>query len=440
MAASSAVGSSSRALAHVMASTQAPGPGGGAPSGVATAQAPVPEQVHLPPAAKRNANGPDAEVTEAALSNQACLLVVVGANSRVVLRMLLARAFRSCGTLDAEARSRTMVHSLADLGINDVPTLVQALRTPEALADLRQLLRGMLLPALRRALNWHRVRHGLLDTLRAGRLERLLAEYEARLPRVEKLVRTLELVLADVTQLSAIDQVTQSFHASLFIILRFRGGALDSDLIKDYDGFPLDAEGRPTFRPSARWFLRQIEFPNGSNLQLHETKVLTAGDDLKLILRLEGDFFERFQLRTFPFDVQNLTVTLSVKCATNGMMPLELSAAGASCKVLTQHFAYADVWELEPTLHTELALTGTDETRRFPAVHLRAMVRRRPGFVLTNVAVPSLAISGLPALTFAVEVELVGDKMAISFAILLTAVTFKFVTAQYLPQAPPRPY
>ena len=65
MAASSAVGSSSRALAHVMASTQAPGPGGGAPSGVATAQAPVTEQVHLPPAAKRNANGPDAEVTEA---------------------------------------------------------------------------------------------------------------------------------------------------------------------------------------------------------------------------------------------------------------------------------------------------------------------------------------------------------------------------------------
>ena len=98
MAASSAVGSSSRALAHVMASTQAPGPGGSAPSGVATAQAPVPEQVHLPPAAKRNANGPDAEVTEAALSSQACLLVVVGANSRVVLRMLLARAFRSCGT------------------------------------------------------------------------------------------------------------------------------------------------------------------------------------------------------------------------------------------------------------------------------------------------------------------------------------------------------
>ena len=90
----------------------------------------------------------------------------------------------------------------------------------------------------------------------------------------------------------------------MFIILRFKDGALDDDLVKEFDGFPVDNEGKPTFLPSATWFLKQIEFSNGQDLQYSDHKVITAGKDLKLILRLEGVFFERFELQAFPFDLQ----------------------------------------------------------------------------------------------------------------------------------------
>ena len=350
---------------------------------------------------------------------------------------IFERAFRTVGDADAPARAVAMVRRFGDeLGIHDTARLAQALSNTEVVADVKCCMRGLLYPALRRALFWHRARIGLLAEKRTGRLATLVRQMEDKTCHVGKgKHRRLELVLADMTQLSAIDQVTQTFKAALFIILRFKDGALDSDLVKEYDGFPVNSDGTPSFLPSARWFLNQVEFSNGHSLQFHETKVINAGNDLKLVLRLEGVFFERFELQAFPFDVQELGVTVAVKCATNGKMPLTIVDEAASCRVLTDHFAYADVWELDPTIRTEVGVVGP-LSRQFPAVHLRAMVRRRPGFTLINVAAPSMVICGLPATVFAVEVEYTSDKLAINLAILLTAVTFKYVTAQYLPQIP----
>ena len=52
----------------------------------------------------------------------------------------------------------------------------------------------------------------------------------------------LTLLLSSPAQLastSPTDQVTQTFRAKLFIILRFKDGCLDSDLAKEFDGFPV---------------------------------------------------------------------------------------------------------------------------------------------------------------------------------------------------------
>ena len=188
------------------------------------------------------------------------------------------------------------------------------------------------------------------------------------------------------------EQVSQTFRARLFLILRVAGGADDEHLVKEpypnpcpnfnpnpnpnpspspgpspnpnpnpnqeYDGFPLDTNGVPTFRPSARWYLvrrpaarttdrsalrtasstslsphphsvqNQISFSNGRSVETQESKVTAAdttalslsgsprpepkaepqvtvaGNDLQLIKRVEGDFFSRFELHGFPFDAQ----------------------------------------------------------------------------------------------------------------------------------------
>eukprot|EP00316_Scyphosphaera_apsteinii_P015692 CAMPEP_0119344888 /NCGR_PEP_ID=MMETSP1333-20130426/107201_1 /TAXON_ID=418940 /ORGANISM="Scyphosphaera apsteinii, Strain RCC1455" /LENGTH=400 /DNA_ID=CAMNT_0007357337 /DNA_START=684 /DNA_END=1886 /DNA_ORIENTATION=- len=220
-------------------------------------------------------------------------------------------------------------------------------------------------------------------------------------------------------------------------MFRFRGGRLDEHLVKDYDGFPMDSAGNPTFRPSAHWYLNQLEFPNGRDLKVLESKVTDAGDDLKLIKRVEGEFFECFELQRFPFDVQDLGVTISINCATDGPVPVVLQISpSVSCGVNAEHFAYKDVWALSSRLALDIDTVGATSERRFPAILLRALVKRRPGFIIINVALPSLVIAMLPQFVFFVEVELVSDKLSISVAILLTAVALKFATAQYLPQIP----
>ena len=53
-------------------------------------------------------------------------------------------------------------------------------------------------------------------------------------------------------------------------------------------------------------------------------RVTPMGGDLMLNMRVEGDFFNTFDLRRFPFDQQRLTFTLTVKCAREGSVPLAL--------------------------------------------------------------------------------------------------------------------
>ena len=133
----------------------------------------------------------------------------------------------------------------------------------------------------------------------------------------------------------------------------------------------------PTFRPSARWYLKQIDFSNARDLKEIESKVTTEGDDLQLIKRVEGEFFTSFALAHFPYDSQLLTVTFSVTCALEGPVPCELvkprpEAAGID----KDTFAFANEWELLPQLATELTTLGATNTRHFPAMMLPSVTPR----------------------------------------------------------------
>ena len=113
------------------------------------------------------------------------------------------------------------------------------------LGQVQLVLKGLLLTAVHAELKHH-------DTAaqwRRGLPSKQPSAMSSPLPR------SFEVIRADVTHLSSIDQVSQTFRARLFLILRVADGAKDEHLVKEYDGFPLDEQGVPTFRPSARWYL-----------------------------------------------------------------------------------------------------------------------------------------------------------------------------------------
>ena len=241
-------------------------------------------------------------------------------STRLKLRNLLSNALTRVGSSDT-ANSDHLHSLLEDLGqlyIFNTEQLRAALEDVEVREQVvRRGLKGLLLPAVRAE----------LKKSERGAQWRKVVPKKLKATLNQPLLRRIEIARADITQLSSIDQLSQTFHARVFIILRIAGGALDEHLIKDFDGFPVDAHGKPTFRPSARWcacapahtthgppvpvtepasyrYLSQMDFPNGHNVKTLESKVTVAGDDLQLIKRVDGEFFERFELQTFPFDAQ----------------------------------------------------------------------------------------------------------------------------------------
>ena len=224
------------------------------------------------------------------------------------LDLLLTRALETCNEDSKRIKAETsrIEEELNRLYIRTSSELMAALQHVDVQVDVKRVLRGLLLPAVEAELTRLRARSRWQDSNARVTEAEKKKKKKTTLPwkPPPKLKRVLEIVRADMTQLSAIDQISQTFRATIFIIMKISKGALDSSLTKDFEGFPLDDDGRPTFRPSAKWYLAQITFPNGRDLKEIETKVTTAGEDLQLIKRIEGEFFKGFQLQRFPFDTR----------------------------------------------------------------------------------------------------------------------------------------
>mmetsp|Transcript_670 Transcript_670/g.1379 ORF Transcript_670/g.1379 Transcript_670/m.1379 type:complete len:457 (+) Transcript_670:119-1489(+) len=340
-----------------------------------------------------------------------------------------------CGKL-----AKTIEENLASFYIRTPKQLKDALDKPEVLEQLVSsggCIKGLLLPAMRDELN-----HVVDDVSAQEKIsDKINPTKPAKKPMNKPLLRKFDVARVDVTHLADIDQISQTFYARVFIILRIKNGALDNDLTQEFEGFPFDEHDRPTFRPSAKWYLDQIDFPNGKDIHTIDSKVTRQGNNLQLIKRVEGYFFERFDLHNFPFDEQNLTVTVSANCAMEGPVPVVffvpvldgLDDPPAQLGADTVNFALGDIWDLGETLSASVTTIGANSSRRFPAVNLRANVKRHSNFIMLNAAIPVSSISFLSLTTFFVPPEDTADRLELSITILLTSVTLKYATNSYLP-------
>ena len=100
-------------------------------------------------------------------------------------------------------------------------------------------------------------------------------------------IRTLELLRAKFIQILGIDALKQTFEADVFFEFKIRGGAHDKDLTAEGDGPPSTYFPSDTLRPSARWYLNQIEFSNSVIHSLHsDTCVVIGGTAITITYRI----------------------------------------------------------------------------------------------------------------------------------------------------------
>jgi len=335
---------------------------------------------------------------------------------------LLTKALGRLGCPDAADRACDYQARLAsELHIHRAEQLFEMLApgcASEGLAEVKHVLMSNLFRALQSECQLY---------LKSGDVPKMLPPRQVQ----------LEITRCDVLQVSNIELKRQTFDMDLFVQATFVGGAKDEHLRRPSAAWPIDAWGRPTFRPSAEWYLAQVEFHGTSMLQTRTSSVVTAGDDLQLNKKVKGTIFEEFDgLGAFPFDSQKLSARFVVNCANEGKTPVVVvkSEKLKPFVVDQSQFSGRFAWLIGDTIELEMAtVSAGGGGRRFPVAEISVSVYRRPHFFLINVALPSDIFALLAIFMMLLPVNYPPARLTYMLALTLTAVTYKLWTASFMP-------
>ena len=149
------------------------------------------------------------------------------------------------------------------------------------------------------------------------------AAQEPAAPRAKvPLLRVFRVQLVELTSLTELAIVQQTFTAQFYIEFRINGGAHDAELCNPSSDFPFGSDGKPTFLPSAAWFINQLDFNNAKLWRKLDSHIRKEGDDLIIAVRVVGTFSEFMELHGFPFDSQDLTISLAIVSAVGFNMQM----------------------------------------------------------------------------------------------------------------------
>ena len=239
----------------------------------------------------------------------------------------------------------------------------------------------------------------------------------------------LRLQRVDFQTISAIDQVAQTFAARIFVIFDIPADAVDYVLLAGLN----DAKG--PFK-SARFHLDCIEFVNlldGGSVTRFLSKTPTGS--LNLCALAEGTFNVMYELQTFAYDHQSLSVQVRSKCANEKAAPVVLDSDTWAGGIQRENFALSNVWTLEDNVAVSPKPIDMQHTigLSYPGLRFAVHVQRKSAYYVINVVCPT----GLFALLCGCQAWIprrdVADRLSVSLTLLLTATAYKFVTASMLP-------
>ncbi|XP_060595424.1 cys-loop ligand-gated ion channel-like isoform X4 [Ruditapes philippinarum] len=149
----------------------------------------------------------------------------------------------------------------------------------------------------------------------------------------------------------------------------------------------------------------------------------------------KGTFMENLELDDFPFDVQDLTITVASELPISECELVE--DRDEHHVVNRQSFVDEQEWHLY--VHTEcnkkeLVIDQVDNSVKRSALSVKCRAARRPGYFVWNIFMITFLICSLAFATFSVEKTLPQNRLQLSFTLVLTAVAFKSVVNSSLPR------
>lgn len=161
--------------------------------------------------------------------------------------------------------------------------------------------------------------------------------------------------------------------------------------------------------------------------------------------RVKGVFSETMELGMYPFDTQRFTITLM-----SSMFESEVSLQKDPTNVddvTLQTFSDQQEWTLHKQMevfHHELLTKEANNqppkplpshtSQRRPTLSLSLKATRRASYFLWNIVLFMIFICSLIFATFAVEYNLVQNRLQLAFILILSNITFKRVVSANLPK------
>ena len=150
---------------------------------------------------------------------------------------------------------------------------------------------------------------------------------------------------------------------------------------------------------------------------------------------ISGTFKEVFELDKFPFDYQDLSITLAAKSKSTEMFFIKDDEMNDNIR--EKNFFAPQEWKLCSHVITETSISDCMEGAspvRYPHYTIRMSVKRKFKFYIYNLLPIMFLITALTFSSFAVEAESYISRIHISLTLLLTSVAFKYNVQQYVPR------
>jgi hypothetical protein len=161
-----------------------------------------------------------------------------------------------------------------------------------------------------------------------------------------------------------------------------------------------------------------------------KTVVVAADGTVRYEVTFDGRFRTRFDLRAFPFDTQELSMTVEPGTWDVGQVVLVPMLE----RLVVAHEERLQDWDVLGLSHAAVEVDEPRSERRFSVLTARVRVRRHPGFYLGKVMLPLLLVVAFTWTTFWMTGEPAGTRMQRGFIALLSIVAFTQVVAQHLPR------
>nr|CAH8821898.1 unnamed protein product [Trichobilharzia regenti] len=244
--------------------------------------------------------------------------------------------------------------------------------------------------------------------------------------RTEKVAVEVRVVFLKIGE---IDTLKELYYADAFLQAKWREPRLDGHTAEELSITELEQYWNPLL------YIDNI---------LSETKetqwimaVRSESGEVYLIerRRIKGVFLETLELNDFPLDVQDLTITVTTERPDTevDIIPdqVEMSA------INIQTFVDQQEWKLHEHVEIKKRIIKQEYSssmKSHPCLSVTCRAARRPGYFYWNVFLIMFMISGLAFATFAVSPDKAELRLRLSFTLILTSVTFKYVITQSLPK------